>query len=198
MGVHADAMRNGVAFPPTVGELAEILSDWRPRQMNAGELDLPGCASWSLVPWTGTKDCMGHLDLTGDFAWRFRRVFGYLCSIEETNGDNTDTSYRLEVLVKIPYTAIGHSATDPMSHLFATIRTYSSCAMIVNSDALILGDPIVGFVGTNFSGHGLAQFEAWKKVDTLEWGRTSTETMPKGNFEERDLSWAMRLTDNRR
>ena len=99
--------------------------------------------------------------------------------------------------MKIPYVAIGHSTSDPLSHVFATIRTYSSCAVIVNSGDLILGGPIVGFVGANYSGHGLAQFEAWKKAEVSEWERASPETMFKGSFEEWDLSWALRLTDNR-
>lgn len=68
----------GRGFRPAVGELSAISPDWRPRHDPADALDLPGSQSRSAIPRTATKDGANHLDLTGDFAWRFRRAFGYL------------------------------------------------------------------------------------------------------------------------
>ena len=67
MGVNTDAMRAGVAFTPSVGELAALFADWRPRHNSPDEIDLPGSESWSLLHWAATKDCVNHLDLTDEF-----------------------------------------------------------------------------------------------------------------------------------
>ena len=168
--------------------------------MAAGDLDVPGSDAFSIVPWCSTNDGSNHLDISDWYAWRFRRIFGYLVSIEETDGENTDTAYRLEIMVKFPYRAVGQADTDKPCHLFATIRTYSSCACITGPESIILGDPIVGFVGANYNGRGLAQLEGWKQADLLDWKYSSPDTMfgsDFGDFEEWTLEWTLRLTVNR-
>ena len=175
-----------------------IFPDWRPRKMQHEDLGLPGSESRSLIPRRPNKGCATHIDFSGDSAWRFRMAIGCLCSMEETDGENADTSYRPEVLVEIPYADVGHAEEDPQSHVYDAIRTHSACAAIANSDSQIIGFPVVGCVGPNYSGHGLSKLEAWAKAGVHEWGRTSPGTTFSGDFEERAISWALRLTDNRR
>ena len=78
---------------------------------------------------------------------------------------------------------MGRAAAEAKSYVFATVRTYSSCAAMVYSASLMLCDAIVGYVGANYSGRGLVQLEAWKMADFADWQITSPDAMFKGDFE---------------
>ena len=92
-------------------------------------------------------------------------IFGSQNTVDETDAENTTTGYRFEVLRKFPFRITGFGRSDAeRSWVFARIKSYSSNALITDSQSISLGCVASGVVTANYSGCGRAQLHAWEVV----------------------------------
>ena len=179
---------DGGVYRPALFEQAQMFADWDPRTAPAAgpeSLDLPPSDDFSLTPWHVSPDKENRVNLSAWAASQHQRVFGYIASIEElTNlAENTDTAFRFEVIVRIPFLAEGSKQRTPefMSWIYVKILAYSSNALICCRTGIRLGTFVTGIVTANYNGKGRAQLDAWSPVtDFYEWRALSADTFPDG------------------
>ena len=217
MGVFTDAALAGHEFRPSAYELAELLYAWDPRDPTTPAPDVPPSAERTLFPWTVTNGRNTRIDLSEHCAWKFKRIFGYIASIDETDALNANTGFRFEVVTSIPYRADGCSnEVDRLSYLHCRVRAFSSnlCStsvfalltrftpdppflaqkfVLTDAVSIMLGTPVSGIVSAAYNGRGRAVLEAWAPVTDMDhWRLSSPRTLPPMVYTDLDewtLSW---------
>ena len=178
---------DGAVYRPAIFEQAQMFADWDPRtapSTGPDALDLPPTDDFTLTARHSSPDRSNRVNLPPWMASLHQRVFGFIWSIEERTADftdNTDTAYRFEVVVRLPFLAGGSKIRTPeyMSWIYVKVLAYSSNARICERTGISLGTFVSGIVTANYNGKGRAQLDAWAPVtDFMEWRAISPGTFP--------------------
>ena len=103
---HGSLSRNSrwrIAFPPHPWGMARITEDWRPVTDSVSELDIPATDDFAPSPWNIAPTRNSRIDFSDSIAWRYRRVWGLVVLIEETQAGNTSTPFRSDITVRINF-----------------------------------------------------------------------------------------------
>ena len=214
-----EAATNGRPYRPALYEMAQMFSGWGPRTASiAGpdSLDFPPSGDFVLTPWHVSTDSANRIGLSYWAGSRHQRIFGFIASIEERapgKAENTDTSYRFDVVTRIRYTIDGQfPAPEQFSWLYVTDKSdsisvgfiltvkglaYSSNALLTGQTGFSLGTFVSGIATANYNGKGRAQLDAWSIVtDFEEWRLAPQDTFPdKASYDGADwvAGWACTL-----
>ena len=126
-----------------------------------------------------------QMTLSGDYARRFRRIFGYAGDIQlavEARGTATPT--RLQVVAIPPWRYGNDPIENDESFIFCRVGAFASKSLLTVGGQEFLhcaptfsptplsssrGDPVVGFLETSPGGAKSAQLTGWGKTDVLTW-----------------------------
>ena len=181
-----DSAADGAVYRPALFEQAQMFADWDPRTAphdGPNALDLPSTDDFSLTPWHVSPDRMNRVNLSAWSASQHQRLFGFIATIEELNAmaENTDSAFRFEVIVRLPFLADGQNVRSPdfMSWIYVKILAYSSNALLTGRTGVRLGTFVSGIATANYNGKGRAQLDAWSPItDFTEWRMISPCTIP--------------------
>ena len=220
MGRYTDASSVGVPFRPSPRTLATAIWEFDPRASVVDAApDFPESDQLALVNWAVAADSCARLDFADAFASDFQRAWGYVATIDESDGaDNTDTGYRFEIVCKFPYriSGFGDSVAEA-SWFYGRLRAYSSNALLTDASPVRLGSIVSGFATACYTGNGRANLDSWSVVtDVLlphhstfsdfrpclflgvvtcgfaEWGESPPATLPRRPdfcFDEWLIDW---------
>ena len=179
MGFPTDNAKAGIAFKPSVSDMANILANWNPRTDDVEALDLPDTDDFEPTPWAATTDTDNRIELHASMAGCSKFIFGYVERINEKKTENSKTGYRLEVVAKIVFTPGGCAGSTDVSWIFRRVLAYTSNCIIADNASLILGTPGVGVLSAGYNGRGRAVLESWHPATDWSLWRS---TRPNAKF----------------
>ena len=153
-------------FRPTPWGVECAFHGWSGRR---GDLDhvIPN-GDIRVIPGPQTVDNIDRAELTPRLAMLNRKVFGFVADIQDAPKMlNTETCYRLQVVIQIVYYRDAEHGED--SWMWVKTNAFTSNALLVDAQSLMLGAIICGILTPTFGTHLATQLESWMISSCDEW-----------------------------
>ena len=123
------------------------------------------------VEFRGASKSQLRLTISGNYARRRRRVFGYVGDIQlETEARGTTAPAHLQIDAIISWRYGGRSREDAESFIFAILNAFASKALHPNpAVCAIVGGAIVGFADPSSGDSESARLTGRGETDVLTW-----------------------------
>ena len=123
------------------------------------------------------------LQLSADWAARYRRVFGFIGDMKLPPADTqrgAESPPLFQIIAQLPFRYGNSNAESSDSWIHCRISAFVTAACFGTAPQILrVGDAVTGFIeSTNSKAHDGAQLTGWRKIPAVEWKAMSKASFP--------------------